>query len=201
MKIRIPVTTLKQRNYVDNICVKWHYPLDSRAKWMPYIGIIIFTLMASDFETNAKHQALQATGTFNPHAAQVKHPLFQQSEFFDPHDLVQLKYETVRAIEVERCPIAQAARQFGLSRPTIYQAQWQFQEHGLEGLLPHKRGPQSPHKLTPEVRQFLREQKAAEPQLGAMELAQRVRQRFQVSLHPRTIEKALHTKAKRGRQI
>jgi transposase len=156
--------------------------------------------MASDSETNAKHHALQATGTFNPRAAQVHHPLFQQSEFFDPHDLLQLKYETVRAIQVDGCPIAQAARQFGLSRPTIYQAQFQFQEHGLEGLLPHKRGPQNPHKLTPEVCQFLLAQKTAEPQLTALDLAQRVRHRFQISLHPRTIEKAWQPQAKRGRR-
>lgn len=156
--------------------------------------------MASNSETKAKHQALQATATFNPRAAEVRHPLFQQSEFFDPHDLLQLKYETIRAIQVECCPIVQASRQFGLSRPTIYQAQLQFQELGLEGLLPHKRGPQKPHKLTPEVRQFLLAQKAAEPHLGALELAQRVRQRFQVSLHPRTIEKAWWSQAKRGRR-
>jgi transposase len=154
--------------------------------------------MTTDSEATAKQHALQATGTFNPRAAQVQHPLFQQSEFFDPHDLLQLKYETVRAIQVDRCPIAQAARQFGLSRPTIYQAQFQFQEQGLEGLLPHKRGPHNPHKLTPEVRQYLQEQKAAGPQLTAAELALQVRQRFRVSLHPRTIEKAWHAKAKRG---
>ena len=40
----------------------------------------------------------------------------------------------------------------------------------------------------------------AEPDLGARELALRVRQRFQLKLHPRTIEKALKSKAKRGRQ-
>lgn len=155
--------------------------------------------MGPKSESNPKHEALRAAGTFNLRATQVKHPLFQQSEFFDPHDLLQLKYEAVRAMEVDHCPVAEAARQFGLSRPTLYQAQWQFQEQGLAGLLPRQRGPQKPHKLTPEVSRFLREQKAAEPYLGALDLAQRVRQRFQVSLHPRTIEKAWSSQAKRGR--
>ena len=162
-------------------------------------GIIIFTtIMPSD--PQAKRQALQATGTFNPRAAQVRHPLFQPSSFFDPEDLLQLKYETLRALKVEHCPIAKAARDFGLSRPTIYEAQTQFEQQGLEGLLPHKRGPKAAHKLTGEILQYLREQAAAEPAVRAEELARRVRQRYAVKLHPRTIQKALQTKVKRGRR-
>jgi transposase len=165
---------------------------------VPLYGIIKFTtFMPSD--PAAKRQALQAAGTFNRRAAQVRHPIFQQSSFFDPEDLLQLKYETLRALEKDHCPVAQAAREFGLSRPTIYEAQAQFQQQGLEGLLPHKRGPKSAHKLTDPIRQYLREQIAAEPAVNAGELARRVRQRFAVSLHPRTLQKALQAKAKRGR--
>ncbi len=153
--------------------------------------------MPTDPET--KRKALQTTGTFNPRAAQVRHPLFQQSSFFDPEDLLQLKYETLRALELEHWPIARAARDFGLSRPTIYEAQMQFQQRGLEGLLPHKRGPKAAHKLTEEVLQFFQEQVAAQPELKAEELARRVRQRYGVKLHPRTIQKALKARAKRGR--
>lgn len=160
-------------------------------------GIIIFTLMPAD--PQSKRQALRATGTFNPRAAQVRHPLFQQSCFFDPEDLLQLKYETLRALEIENCPIAQAARDFGLSRPTIYQAQSQFQQQGLEGLLPNQRGPKAAHKLTDEILQYFQEQFAAQPELKAEELAGRVHQRYGVKLHPRTIQKALKAKAKRGR--
>ena len=156
--------------------------------------------MPADPDPQAKRKALQATGTFNPRSAQVRHELFAQNEFFDPEDLLQLKYETLRAVRVEGYPIAQAASQFGLSRPTIYQAQELFEQHGLEGLLPHKRGPKKPHKLTPDVRQHLANLIAAEPELSADELARRVRQRFQVEIHPRTIEKALKSKAKRGHQ-
>lgn len=150
-------------------------------------------------DPHAKRAALQTTGTFNSRAAQVRHPLFQQSSFFDPEDLLQLKYETLRAVEVEKCPIAKAARDFGLSRPTIYEAQAQLQQQGLDGLLPRKRGPKAAHKLTDQVLEYLQEQAQAEPQAGAAELAGRVRQRFAVKLHPRTIQKALERKAKRGR--
>jgi transposase len=150
-------------------------------------------------DSHAKRQALQAAGTFNSRSAQVRHPLFQQSGFFDPEDLLQLKYETLRALEVDKCPMATAARQFGLSRPTIYQAQNQFQQQGLEGLLPRKRGPRAAHKLTAEIQQYLQIQTTIEPGVKAEELARRVRQRFGVPLHPRTIQKALQAKVKRGR--
>lgn len=150
---------------------------------------------------NPKRQALQASGTFNPRHDRVRHPLFQSSEFFDPQDLLQLKYESLRALRQEQYSLARAASEFGLSRPTLYQAQAHFAAQGLEGLLPGKRGPRQAHKLTPDVRQFLEQVRAAEPNLSARQLAGRLRQRFKLQVHPRTIEKALNQpKAKRGRQ-
>jgi transposase len=166
----------------------------------PQCGINRFTLMPHHSDPKAKRQALQASGTFNPRQDRVRHALFQQSDFFDPCDLLQLKYETLRALQQEGYSIARAAADFGLSRPTIYQAQDHFQEQGLEGLLPDKPGPKSPHKLTADVRQHLRELRQAEPKLKARELARRVRQRFHLKLHPRTIEKASKSEAKRGRR-
>ena len=146
-----------------------------------------------------KIKVLRSSGTLNPRPEKVRHPRFAAAEFFDPHDLVQLKYETLRAVATEGQPIAQAAVDFGLSRPTIYEAQASFHAHGMEGLLPKKRGPKNPHKLTPQVRQHLQECLASEPKLKAVELVRLVRQRFGIAVHPRTVEKALQ-KAKRGRQ-
>lgn len=157
--------------------------------------------MSSQSDPSAKAQALKSAGAFNPRADHVRHPLFENSDFFDPHDLPQLKYEALRALQAEDYSMTRAADEFGLSRPTLYQAQDQFKKQGLEGLLARKRGPKSPHKLTPEVQQYLQELKTSEPELGARELVRRLRQKFKVKLHPRTIEKALKTKAKRGRQM
>lgn len=154
-----------------------------------------------DPSPSAKRQALQASGTFNPRHDRVRHPLFQGSEFFDPQDLLQLKYESLRAVQNDQYSLARAASEFGLSRPTLYQAQAHFAAQGLEGLLPAKRGPRQAHKLTPEVVQFLEQVRAAEAHLNVRQLASRLRQRFRLKVHPRTIEKALsQPKAKRGRQ-
>jgi transposase len=154
--------------------------------------------MTPESDPSAKVQALKAAGAFNPRADKVRHPLFGQSEFFDPQDMPQLKYEALRALEADDYSVARAAGEFGLSRPTLYQAQDQLKQQGLEGLLPRKRGPRKPHKLTPEVRQHLQELTVSEPQLNAQELARRLRQKFKVKIHPRTIEKALQPRAKKG---
>ena len=144
-----------------------------------------------------KVQALRSCGALNRHPEKVRDPLFTEHDFFDPHDMVQLKYETVRAVEADGRPIAQAARDFGLSRPTIYEAQKNLRQGGVEGLLAQKRGPQKPRKLTPEVCRYLQELIGSEPDLKAAVLVKRVRRRFGIVLHPRTVEKAVR---KKGRQ-
>ena len=144
-----------------------------------------------------KIEALRSSGALHRHPEKVRHPLFAEHDFFDPHDLVQLKYETIRAVEVDGQPIAQAALDSGLSRPTIYEARASLRQAGVEGLLPQKRGPKKARKLTPDVRRYLEELVGSEPDLQAAVLVQRVRRRFGVVLHPRTVEKAVR---KKGRQ-
>ena len=163
-------------------------------------GINSLTCMSLTSTPKNKQDALRATGTLNARSAQVRHSAFQRSEFFDPEDLLQLKYEALRALKSDGCSIAKAATDFGLSRPTIYQAQQQFEEQGLPGLLPRKRGPKQPSKLTPQIHQYLQEIVVAEPHLKAAQLATRLRGRFQLKVHPRTIEKALKFRPKRGLQ-
>ena len=115
----------------------------------------------------ARPQALRDSGTFHPGHVKVRHVLFQNSEFFDPQDLPQLKYETLRSLKKEGYSVSKAAREFGLSRPTIYQSQTHFDARGLAGLLPAKPGPKEPYKLTSEVLAYLKELVRAEPQLKA----------------------------------
>ena len=46
-------------------------------------------------------------------------------------------------------------------------------------------------KLSDEILRYVQEQAAAEPGIKAEEMARRVRQRFAVKLHSRTIQKGL----------
>jgi len=144
-----------------------------------------------------KHRALRQHGTFNPHPQDVIHPLFQEGEFFDANDLVQVKYEMLRQVRVDKRPISQAAKQFGFSRPSFYQAEFNFEQSGLSGLFPGKRGPRSGHKLTPKVMQFVIERRNAEPSLSFVQLAKAVQQTFNLRVHPRSIERQLRREKKR----
>jgi transposase len=145
----------------------------------------------------AKQQTLRQQGTLNPRPQEVSHPLFQASDFFDPDDLLQVKYEMLREVRVEQRPVSKTAREFGLSRPSFYQAQVSFQQGGLFGLLPNKRGPKSGHKLTATVLQFVAEQRAAQPDLSFAQLAELVKQKFALQVHPRSIERQLSREKKR----
>ena len=147
-----------------------------------------------------KVEALRAEGALYRHAEQVTDAVFATHEFFDPRDVVQVKYEMIRRVEIEAQPIATTAAAFHFSRPSFYQAQRAFQQHGLAGLLPQKRGPRGGHKLTAEIVAFLQELRDTEPALPAPKLARRVAQRFATTVHPRSIERALARKEKKRRR-
>ena len=138
-----------------------------------------------------KLDALRQQASLNPRPQRVTDPLFAAADFFDPRDLVQVKYEMVRRVRAEGLPVAQSAKAFGLSRPSFYQAQAALEREGLAGLLAKKRGPRGSHKLGTQVMGFIREQLSHEPSLNAAELAGRVKQRFKLQVHTRSIERAL----------
>lgn len=146
---------------------------------------------------DAKSKTLRDTGTLNPHPERVTDERFGSDRFFDPRDLVQVKYEMLKRSRIEGEPVAKTACAFGLSRPTFYKAQQDYEKRGLAGLLPAKRGPRRAHKLTEDVMGLVRHELAAEPSLGAPELARRIEERLSVTVHPRSIERALARKQKK----
>jgi transposase len=127
----------------------------------------------------------------NPHPEQVTDELFQTREFFDPRDLVQVKYEMLRRVETEGLPVKGSAAAFGFSRPSFYQAQASLHQGGLPALMPQKRGPKQAHKLTAEVLAFIRETRQADPGLRSAALVSRIQDRYGIAVHPRSVERAL----------
>jgi transposase len=144
-----------------------------------------------------KQDALRANDTLNPHPERVTDELFVALEFFDPCDLLQVKYEMLRRSVVDGQPVAEAARTFGLSRPTFYKAREGYERDGLAGLLPGKRGPRRAHKLSEEVMAFITAELSTDGELQAKELARRVQGRFGLRVHSRSVERAL-ARAKKG---
>ena len=141
--------------------------------------------------SDPKRRILQQQGNLNPHPEAVVDPLFLQQPFFDPHDLIQVTYEMLRRVQNEGQSVTQAATAFGFSRPSFYQALLAFEQGGLAGLFPQKRGPKAAHKLTTEVVQFVRELQVADPDLRASGLVRLIARHFRIAVHPRSIERAL----------
>jgi transposase len=141
--------------------------------------------------TDPKAEALRESRTLNPRPESVADARFTDSEFFDTRDLVQVKYEMVRRVEVEGQPVAAAAAAFGFSRQTYYQTAATLAEGGPAALVPHKPGPKGPRKLTSEIVDHIETLLAADPTLRSPALAERVQERFGTRVHPRSIERAL----------
>ncbi len=138
-----------------------------------------------------KTDALRKQGCLHPHPEKVTDEAFAVSEFFDPRDLVQVKYEMLRRVRVDGQAVSHSAACFGLSRPSYYQAQSAYEAGGLSALLPKKSGPRRAHKLTDEVVAMLHEVLREQPELRSQDLAGLVEEHFGVSVHPRSIERAL----------
>lgn len=155
-----------------------------------------------DAGKSSKTRALREHGTLNPRPQAVQDPLFQESQangFFDPQDLVQVKYEMLRRVRVDAQSVTAAASAYGFSRVAFYQILAAFEKDGLPGLVPKRRGPKQAHKLTAPVLEFIDQQRAEDPQLRAPELARRVQKHWGLAVHPRSIERALTRRAAKGR--
>lgn len=148
-------------------------------------------------DASDKPGRLREAGTLNPHPERVRDRRFTGSDFFDPRDLLQVRYEMVRLVRIDRLTLAKAADRFGVSLPTCFRMVKAFARQGLPGLLPERRGPRGPHKITPEILQFVDEHRARHGRTAAAQLVPMIAERFGVKLHPRGLEKAL---ARRGRK-
>lgn len=138
-----------------------------------------------------KKQILNKRGCLNPKPQQVKDELFEKYDFFDPEDLIQVKYEMLRRVKKNGWKIKRASKTFGFSRPFFYQARRAFEMEGIAGLIPKKRGPKQPHKFSREVMLYLEELIKQNRQIKTMELSSRIEKHFGLKVHPRSIQRAL----------
>ena len=156
----------------------------------------------SDYKTKSqpnKIERLKKHRTLNPHPHKVNDPLFRDPslEFFDAHDLLQVKYEMLRSVEHEGCSVSEATRRFGFSRPCFYQTRAAFEQHGMAGLMRGHPGPKSARKLTDEVMEFIEQHVPEGEPLRSRALAPKIKQHFGIEVHPRSIERAVKRRKKK----
>ena len=98
-------------------------------------------------KSDSKHpkvQALLEEGTLNPEPEKVQDPKFHEGEFFDPRDIVQVKYEMLRRVSVEKASVTGATEEYGVSRPTYYQTKSQLRGGGDRRVGAQEAGPARP---------------------------------------------------------
>ncbi|GHU80211.1 hypothetical protein FACS1894191_4920 [Clostridia bacterium] len=104
----------------------------------------------------SKQDELRENRSFNHRADSVTADIFSESGFFDVHDLVQVKYEMLRAVEKDQRDVSSTSADFGFSRVSYYQIRKEFDENGIVGLLPKKRGPKGSRKMNQGDVEFAR---------------------------------------------
>jgi transposase len=136
----------------------------------------------------SRRAALERQGLLHPRPEAVTAAVFRDGgPFFLAADKVQVKYEMLRAHLVDGISATEAAASHGYSRGGFYLVLASFTEQGMAGLLDERRGRRGPLRLTDEIVQYLR---AAPRETSGAQLAHEVEQRFGVSLHRRTVERA-----------
>jgi transposase len=157
--------------------------------------------MTSTNDTCAKDKALRKHNSLNPHPENVTDELFGESDFFDPRDLAQVKYEMLRHVRKDGWSVAQAARAFGFSRNAFYRAQEAFKQNGIAGLMRERPGPRRAHKFTDEVMDFIEKALLKDGALTTVRLRRMIKKRFGISVHRRSIERSLTRRQKKGQKL
>ena len=147
-----------------------------------------------------KIELLRGQGVLNRDPESVREPLFKKDAFFDPHDLVQVKYEMIRQVTREGKSVTGASESFGFSRPSFYQAKNSFEDEGVIGLVPKKRGPRHRHKLTEEVLSYVNLRLGQDGAPEIEDIAAEIEEKFSIKIHPRSIRRALEDKKKRKKR-
>lgn len=148
-----------------------------------------------------KIEYLDESGTLNPNASEVADELFIRNAFFDPRDLVQVKYEMLRRVSKENCSVKEAVNNFAMSRQNFYKVKNVFEQKGMTGLLPGKRGPKGGFKLTEDIIQFIKSMTQVDPTLTSPQIADKIESEFNLVIHPRTIGRLRGGQKKRRRKV
>lgn len=141
--------------------------------------------------SQTKVDFLRSEGLLNPRAERVDHPLFRDTEFFDPLDLSQVRYEMLRYARGENSPVAEACRLFAYSREYFYQLERDFKERGLVALMAGPRGRRPILALNQEIVNFIVHRKIENPGLSGEALREEILRFYRVNCSSRTVNRVI----------
>jgi transposase len=140
---------------------------------------------------NTKEETLKQNGCYNQNYENVVASVFKATPFFDRKDIVQVKYEMIRAATNAEGSITEISDAYGFSRKSYYQISKAFQDGGLYALLPKKTGPKNPHKLNQDAAAFIDSFLAGHADAKAKEVSAALEAEMGIRVHPRTIYRYL----------
>jgi transposase len=150
-------------------------------------------------DVDSRRQFLATEGLLNSKPEQARHPLFRTHPFFDPLDLVQVRYEMLRSARVEGTSVADTVRLFGFSRQYFYDQERKFMDRGVAGLLSAPQGRTPLLARNQEIVSFIVQRKMSQPELTGEDLRQEIQATFRVACSRRTVERIIE-KVKVGKK-
>lgn len=140
------------------------------------------------YTNSIRDEEMKKNGTYNHHSQKVCAGIFKENPFFDPHDIMQVKYEMLRAVEKDNIDVSAAAKAFGFSRVSFYQIKNDYEQEGVVGLMPQKRGPRGSRKITDDDVDFARKLVV---NYTKDQIVTRLREERGVNICKRTLERKL----------
>ena len=138
-----------------------------------------------------KLKFLEKEGLLNQKPDRISHSLFKTNDFFDPLDLLQVRYEMIRYVKVDGYSVAKACRIFGFSREYYYKLGRMFSERGFVGLLGAPSGRRPLIALNQELVNFIIHKKLEEPNLSGDNICKQIKKSYYVECSTRTVERII----------
>lgn len=142
----------------------------------------------------SKTDILKSNGTYNINSASVRAENFQHGIFFDPCDLIQVKYEMLRCVERKELSISEATKRYGFSRQTYYSLKAAVEEGGIMALIPQKTGPKNNFKLIEEGQLFIDAYLRKHPEANSHEINAALEESTGIAVHDRTVDRYISKK-------
>ena len=137
----------------------------------------------------SKQEILLGNGTFNKNYGKVTEQHFVNDDFYDPQDLVQVKYEMLRTAKETERNIGEIASKYGFSRAAFYKIKTTYEKEGISAFVPEKSGPKNARKLTKNHQEFIDDHIKQNPNASSASIAALLYKERGLSISKRTVER------------
>jgi len=137
----------------------------------------------------SKQEILLKNRTFNRNYGKVTEKRFTSDEFYDPQDLVQVKYEMLRTANESKRSINEISGKFGFSRAAFYKIKASYEKEGISAFILNNSGSKKARKLTVEYQDFIDSYLMQNPNVSSGEIATILKQERGLNISKRTVER------------